>query len=255
MAIKSLLAAALAVPAMGFVVPEPRGEGKIVGGEPAEAGEFPSIVSLQLDGFHFCGGSLINSNTVLTAAHCSVDYPASDVTVRGGTITSSSGGKLVSVESITVHPNYDDQTFENDVAIWKLAAPIKSCSNGVAYATLAESGSDVEAGTELTVAGWGTLEEGGDSPEELMKVTVPAVSREDCNAAYSEGQITDVMFCAGTEQGGLDSCQGDSGGPIFDDATGVQVGVVSWGNGCARPGVPGVYARIGALDDFISANI
>jgi trypsin len=88
-----------------------------------------------------------------------------------------------------------------------------------------------------------------------MKVTVPAVSREDCNAAYSEGQITDVMFCAGTEQGGLDSCQGDSGGPIFDDATGVQVGVVSWGNGCARPGVPGVYARIGALDDFISANI
>lgn len=103
----------------------------------------------------------------------------------------------------------------------------------------------------------GTTSEGAQStPKKLRKVDVPVVARDECNTDYSSQDIgiTENMWCAAVAGGGKDSCQGDSGGPIVDSNTGVQIGVVSWGVGCARPGLPGVYTRLGNYVDFINAN-
>jgi len=99
----------------------------------------------------------------------------------------------------------------------------------------------------------GATREGGASSARLLKVSVPVVSRTQCRSVYGS-QVTDRMFCAGVDAGGKDSCQGDSGGPIVDGSS-TLIGLVSWGDGCARPGVPGVYARVGSFTSFINANL
>lgn len=143
---------------------------------------------------------------------------------------------------------------DSDVAVWKLATAIPTSST-ISYATVPASGSDPAAGTTLTVAGWGTTSSGGSSPTALRKVDVPVVSRTTCRQNYSVSEITENMFCAGLTAGGKDSCQGDSGGPIVDSSSRQLVGVVSWGEGCAAAGKPGVYARVDTLLSFINANL
>jgi trypsin len=167
----------------------------------------------------------------------------------------SSGGVTAGVSEIIVHPDFSSSTLDNDVAIWKLSEDIAEDGSALGYAGLPSAGFDPADGDSVTVAGWGALSEGGSTlPSALQKVSVPVVGRDACNDSYG-GEISDVMFCAGVPEGGLDACQGDSGGPIRDDATGNVVGVVSWGQGCARPDFPGVYANVGALTSFITANI
>jgi trypsin len=235
-------------------VPAPQQNQEIVGGEAAVAGDFPFIVSLQRSGSHFCGGTLVNANTVVTAAHCSVGQSAGSVQVRAGSLKRNSGGTLVSVSRIIVNPSYNANLYNNDVAIWKLATSIPA-TNGVGYATLAASGSDPAAGSTSQTAGWGTTSSGGSSlPVDLRKVTVPIVSRTTCQSNYGASSVTTAMVCAGLTQGGKDSCQGDSGGPLVD-ASKTLIGIVSWGAGCAAPNAPGVYARVGALRSFIDANL
>ena len=91
-------------------------------------------------------------------------------------------------------------------------------------------------------------------PKQLRKVTVPIVDRAECDKDYGTGSITDNMFCAGFPNGGKDSCSGDSGGPIVDTKTGTLIGTVSFGQGCAEAGFPGVYARVGQYVDYINQN-
>ncbi|KAG9258829.1 trypsin-like cysteine/serine peptidase domain-containing protein [Emericellopsis atlantica] len=247
----ALAAAALSTFTGVSAVPVPQTLQEIVGGEPAAQGEFPYIVSLQRSGSHSCGGALLNADTVVTAAHCSVNVNVGILSVTAGTNTWSSGGTEVGVSSIAVHPQYDDSSLDNDVAIWKLSQPIDAGS-GIGYVSLPSSGSDPAAGSSTTIAGWGATREGGASSSQLLKVSVPVVDRDECNSAYG-GDITDAMFCAGLPEGGKDACQGDSGGPIVDNS-GALIGVVSWGQGCARPGYPGVYTRIANFISFINSN-
>lgn len=102
----------------------------------------------------------------------------------------------------------------------------------------------------------GTLSSGGSSlPTQLQKVDVPIVSRTTCKSNYNDSEVTNNMICAGLTQGGKDSCQGDSGGPIVDTSTRVLIGLVSWGEGCAAAGKPGVYTRVSTLLSFINANL
>ena len=102
----------------------------------------------------------------------------------------------------------------------------------------------------------GTLSSGGSSlPTNLQKVDVPIVSRATCRSNYGTSAITDNMFCAGLTAGGKDSCQGDSGGPIVNTSTRVLIGLVSWGEGCAAAGKPGVYTRVAAVLSFINSNL
>ncbi|CAJ0546786.1 hypothetical protein HG530_010602 [Fusarium avenaceum] len=224
----------------------------IVGGTEASTGDFPFIVSISYNGNPHCGGTLLNANTVLTAAHCTQGRSASAFAVRAGTLSRTTGGVTSRVSSLKANPAFSGSTLDSDVAILKLSTPIQT-SSSISYARLAASGTDPAAGTQLTVAGWGTTSQGSaSSPVQLRKVTIPVVSRATCRSQYGTSAITNNMFCAGLTQGGKDSCQGDSGGPIADSSNTV-VGVVSWGEGCAQPNYSGVYARVGSLRSFIDS--
>ncbi|KAF5004821.1 hypothetical protein FDECE_8698 [Fusarium decemcellulare] len=263
MALKLALAVALALPAWSLAAPADPAElankaPAIVGGQEAKLGEFPYIISLSLSGEAWCGGSLLNAKTVLTAAHCVDGQNASDFKVRAGSLHWNTGGKAVGVASIAQHPKYNASALDNDIAILKLSAPIQKGS-AISYATLTEQGSDPVPESITTVAGWGTLKYLGDDPKQLMKVSVPVVSRATCKKQYLKDDppsvVTDNMFCAGLKKGGKDSCNGDSGGPIIDKATGVLIGIVSWGKECALPDFAGVYTRVGKYIPFIAQHL
>ncbi|KXJ85217.1 trypsin-like cysteine/serine peptidase domain-containing protein, partial [Microdochium bolleyi] len=132
----------------------------IISGTTATEGAFPFLVSLSNNGKHFCGGSLLNANTVLTAAHCSVFQSVTNARVRAGSLSHAnhrgtrdwtSGGVEVGISSILVNRNYGLSSKNNDVALWYLDTPIQAGAD-IAYATLPAAGSDPEAGTTVTVA-------------------------------------------------------------------------------------------------------
>jgi len=268
MQIKDLITA-LAIPAVVLSAAIPQdpeipawdegSENDIVGGVSASAGDFPFIVSIQQSGRHFCGGSLLNANTIVTAAHCAEGQTASSLTIRAGSLSRSSGGTVVRVSSIKINSGYVASTYQGDVAIMKLATSIPTSST-ISYATLPASGSDPASGTVLTTAGWGTTSSGGQTlPTSLLKVDVPVITRSTCANMYvaRELYVTTQMFCAGFAAGGKDSCQGDSGGPIVNKSTRTLLGVVSWGDGCAAANSPGVYSHLGqsTLRSFVAANL
>jgi len=234
------------------------GVGRIVGGEEAADGEFPWQVSLRsigaLGATHFCGGSIIDKDWVLTAAHCCAgQVPASMHVVAGGIKLNNFENEEEprNIDHIISHPNYSASTITNDACMLKLKESLE-WTEFVKPIALPAAGQETPAGTECIVTGWGTLSEGAFGlPNVLHKVTVPVVSDEDCNGAYSANGYTvaDSMICAGEEEGGKDSCQGDSGGPFVCGEE--LVGIVSWGIGCARKGYPGVYTQNSYFMDWI----
>ena len=200
----------------------------------------------------FCGGSLVRPNMVVTAAHCSDFVTAPQVQVLTGTQLLDGSGTRRNVARIAIHPSWNSSTFDNDVAVWELTTDAPG-----PLATLATENGPV--GADLLVTGWGTLTEGGSSPIDLRRVEVPLVDTGDCNDANSyNGDILPSMICAGLTQGGRDSCQGDSGGPLTRGAdNGTLTGIVSWGIGCARPNLYGVYTRVSepSIRGFIDRTI
>ena len=231
----------------------------IVGGKVAEEGAWPWMVTLQKGGGHHCGASLIAPQWVLTAAHCVVDKSrnargANTYTVAVGAHRLSGIEQRIKVAKVIVHPDYDDDSMINDVALLKLERPL----NNVEIVSINGDASTPKAGTDATVIGWGALSEDGEYPDVLRQVTVPVVSNKTANKpeAYAGG-ITEQMLAAGFKRGGKDSCQGDSGGPLVIRQGGkwLQVGVVSWGHGCARPNNYGIYARLSSLKPWIDKRM
>ncbi|XP_010734718.3 trypsin II-P29 [Larimichthys crocea] len=234
---------------------------KIVGGEDAAAGAWPWQVSLHSRPYgHFCGGSLINDQWVLTAAHCFESTSTVGLEVYLGRDTQrlpnlNEVSRTVSL--IIKHPNYNPSSFNNDMALLKLSSPVRY-TNYIRPVCLAAQSSEFKAKTPCWLAGWGTI--GSDVPlpypERLQQVSVPIVSNTQCSNAY-EGivPITSNMMCAGLDEGGKDTCQGDSGGPmvIKIGSRWVQAGVVSFGAGCALPKYAGVYARVSQYESWISS--
>lgn len=216
----------------------------VVGGRPATE-PYPWAASLEEDGEHICGASLLAPDRVLTAAHCVESTRAGRLTVvLGRTDLTTSAGEEIGVSDIEIHPNYaEDESGGHDVAILRLARP--SVQPTIAIAGPQER-SLWEPGDQARVVGWGTsFFLVGPSPDDLHEVDVSIVSDERCGDLDPFFDPR-TMLCAGEELGGRDACQGDSGGPLMvRGASGwLQVGSVSSGQGCGFPLFYGVYARV-----------
>lgn len=231
---------------------------RIIGGTDAPANTYPWMVSVQSkeDGEHFCGGSLVASNYVLTAAHCLEDTSADDVQVVVSEFdleNESAGEETISVKNIYIHSGYEDEG-EADIALIELSSASSNSPLQVAGETLTNS---LAVGTNLTVMGWGNTSTTGESfPNLLQEVQVPLADHAQCVTNYQEvgSTITNNMICAGLPEGGKDSCQGDSGGPLVlqQDSSWYQTGIVSFGEGCAQENFYGVYTKVSSYADWIA---
>lgn len=221
--------------------------GAIVNG--TEATTTPWQVSLQSGGEHFCGGSIINATTIVTAAHCLEGETARDMTIRAGVLDrTDSGGQDRPVAELISHPQYE-RTELGDIAIVRLAEPLNL--GGSVQAIAPATADDVANATTATVTGWGAVSEDGDDSSTLLSATVPLVSDSACQVQL--GIDAAAELCAGGT--GTDSCYGDSGGPlVITTEDGPRLaGVVSWGDECGGA-TPGVYADVPTYTNFIATG-
>ncbi|XP_019729768.1 transmembrane protease serine 5 isoform X1 [Hippocampus comes] len=256
---------------------------RIIGGVEATLGRWPWQVSLYYSNRHTCGGSIITSQWIVTAAHCVHNYRLPQVSswaVHTGVVTRSLPKTTEptghAVEKIVYNKNYNHVSHDSDIALMKLRTPL-NFSDTVRPVCLPQFDYDPPGGTQCWISGWGyTQPDGGEegvtlrqtsatgaahteelwclcaflsvhSSDTLKEAPVPIISTNKCNSSCMyNGEITPRMLCAGYSEGKVDACQGDSGGPLVcqDDNVWRLMGVVSWGNGCAEPNHPGVYTKV-----------
>ena len=249
--IRLLLAAALATAAVAVGLTQASATEEIVGGSRASIADFPYAVYLTTtDGFQFCGGTLVDDNKVVTAGHCAAGKQPADVLVVAGREDKESGAGITSqVRAIWVHPDFTDVRAGSDVAVLTL-------TDRLPYEPLDLPRKDdadlYAAGQPGVILGWGRTAADGQPSRYLLQASVPVMADPDCAKAYPDYK-PEAMVCAGVPQGGVDSCQGDSGGPLVVD--GKLAGITSWGEGCAAPGKPGVYTRLGAYLDVLQDQV
>lgn len=236
-------------------------DGRIVGGYQAERHAWPFIVKIRIG----CGGSIVSNNWIVTAAHCCrvSNIRFLDVTVgeydRGA---NDVGARTYRVKNKTIHPQFVQTTLKNDICLLELEESI-TFSSVAQPVCFPEKGSRIDnvklgEGPICYVAGWGRIGEQLGTARILQETQVPIVNNTVCDAAYQRNNINETaMLCAGYAEGGIDACQGDSGGPMIcvEDNQPVLRGVVSWGIGCARSGLYGVYTRTSSFIDWIQGTI
>ncbi|WP_351227178.1 serine protease [Streptomyces sp. NPDC002133] len=234
---------------------------RIIGGTDVSNDAYPFMAALLTKGpgnaleRQFCGGSLISQDVVMTAAHCVVGMEAKELQIVVGrtVLSNAQQGQIRNARpslgegdpgGIVVHPRYTRGNEAYDLAFVELARPV----TGVAPVKLPTPGTDalIRPGAKAVVTGWGNTDtDMPHTPDRLRKVKVPLVSHDECKVSYNSYN-SKVNICAGVE--GKDSCQGDSGGPLFREVPGrrqpIQIGIVSYGDGCAAQGAPGVYTSL-----------
>ncbi len=234
----------------------------IVGGSNVNIQDFPWQVSLQLSNSHICGASILTSQWILTAAHCIIGEPTHRLSVLAGTTALNGSGQRRSVSQAIIHPSYNDRFIErgSDIALLRLSSPL---SLNASVATIPpvnaadESGGATAPGTVATVSGWGATREDGWGSNTLRAVSVPVVPTSQAAQLMRTTLPASVIAAGLIAQGGRDSCQGDSGGPLIvqSDSGPLLAGVVSFGDGCARPNAPGIYTRVSSFGSWLEQYI
>src|SRR4051794_27493760 len=238
----------------------------VVGGHDVPAGKYPYVADITIDFAFGCTGTLVDPTHILTAGHCSSITPglaSIPVGQPGQTIDVSIGsnkpgqGQHPAVARTIVNPDYNFLNGDSyDASILELATPVNLPTVKVA----GKGEQNLWApGTTATIAGFGVTSEGGDAPDVMQEAQVPITTDAYASKAYGSSFDPKTMIGAGFPQGGVDTCQGDSGGPLLvpDGAGGFRLaGDTSWGDGCAQPGKPGIYGRVGdtLLREWIRTN-
>ena len=229
-------------------------DGRIVGGEAVKTNSYPWIVSLQTNGRHFCGGSLIHSNWVMSAKHCVAQKSnMNDLMVKVGGLNLNTPSQFIQrrIKRKIEHPNID-------ICLLELESPITERPS-----IRLNGNRNLTSGTISKALGWGLLSEGsGLLPNLLQQVNMPLVSDEDCSKSYPNQFDSVSEVCAGYELGGKDACQGDSGGPLIIQRVSTAnldgqtlIGITSWGDGCARAKKYGVWAKVASIIPWIKDYI
>ncbi|XP_015595622.1 trypsin-1 [Cephus cinctus] len=227
---------------------------RIVGGTATAIENIPFQLSLVINKEVVCGAVLIATNKAITAAQCVHGLPSTAVvTVKGGTSYRTSLGTSRNVNEIKIHNNFNQYTYDYDIAILTLSQKFE-LSKQIALAKLPIVNEIVAPGKIANVSGWGITTIGGTEYAGLLQtVQVPIVATKVCASAHARlNTVTDRMLCAGFTTGGNDWCKGDVGGPLV--YAGKVIGLASWGASCGSVGSPGVYTRIAALRQWISTN-
>jgi len=234
---------------------------KIVGGTTAEENEYPwqvGLLSSSLSSRPFCGGTLISSREVLTAAHCTEGGQANYVVVGEHDVQAQDGERRVRVCEVLQHPSYNSDNVDYDFSVLRLCEELQFQTDVLPACLPANTFTNYD-NRQAVVSGWGTLGSWGlSTPNKLMEVTVNTMTNSQCTSsstAYSSRDITGRMLCAAAP--GKDSCQGDSGGPLvtLEGSAYTLIGVVSWGQGCAQASAPGVYSRVTSQLSWINSKI
>lgn len=247
---------AVALTCIGCGVSSVAPSSRIVGGTEAVNEVWPWQVSLQIRGQHICGGSIISSTWILSAAHCFEMYSRPSLwKVQSGDVSlfKMMFNEAKSVSKIISHRKYNTRTNDNDIALLKLSSPL-TFSATVKPVCLPNNGVDVSPGLKAWITGWGALRESGSSPDIMNQAEVTIYSRGTCNRRnVLNGAVTESMICAGKLSGGVDTCQGDSGGPLVVKQGGFWflIGDTSWGIGCAWRRKPGVYGNVPYFIDWV----
>ncbi|CAG2100844.1 unnamed protein product [Medioppia subpectinata] len=202
-----------------------------------------------------CGASVISSRHVLGAAHCvshnnRITKPE-NIRLLIGSHDRRYEGMYYRVHKVLVHNKYDERLMQNDIALYELVDAIdfnKTLNISPVCLPDADMQSRDYSHQMAQLIGWGTTSAGGQTSDYLRQVQVPIITNRECSRSYNSLMITSKQMCAGFVTGKRDSCQGDSGGPMTvvneeRDGRYVQLGIVSWGKGCAEPKYPGVYTK------------